>query len=59
VGNTALMKRKWAEEVRVPQVKRKDLTGNASCAVGKVCSKTPDQEKKKTLQRPASLEIAR
>jgi hypothetical protein len=53
------MKRKWAEEVRVPQVKRKDLTGNASCAVGKVCSKTPDQEKKQLLQRPVSLEIAR
>jgi hypothetical protein len=58
VGNTALMKQKRAEQVRVPQVKRKDLTGNASCAVGEVCSNPLIRKRKKLLQRPASLEIA-
>jgi len=59
VGNTELMKRKRAEQVGVPQVKRREPKGHASCAGGEVLLETPYQPKKKLLQRPASLEIAR
>lgn len=61
MGNTELMKRKRAEQVRAPQVKRREPKGPASCAGGEVCSNAqpPDQGRKKLLQRPASLEIPR
>jgi hypothetical protein len=44
------MKRKRAEQVRVPQVKRREPKGPASCADGEVCS-NPPSGKKKTLAK--------
>ena len=58
MGNTELMKRKRAEQVRVPQVKEESQKGPASCAGGEVCS-SPRSGKKKLLQEPASLEDTR
>jgi hypothetical protein len=58
VGNTELMERKRAEQVGVTQVNGSNRGRRDSCAGEDVCS-NPTIGKKKHLQRPASLEIAR